>query len=409
MKLRIFFSLLTLVPLTVGCVRGAEAASASETSVAVAKTVRALKAAPIPYPDFPVVIAPQTQALLAQLKTQLRDLAEEAIRSQGNRGNDPREIRAAIVEQLRVAGIVVGPDKTIDYGNSADATYGDILRIEVTNPEGHPDLIGVRITLGIACGDDSSLYLFQAQGRDWKLILAWGVDEYGAVSQALGHFAYAVSPPDQGNHWYVLTASINPYCSSVWRTLHFQVMRTGPVATKPAVVFEHEEIGRWDHPLDVEAHPRWLRVNFMAWQKLDSLRNYREHVEEYAIGDEGLKRVAPIAWAPQNFLDEWLDMPWGQAAQWANRAASSSLKQWHDRLGGDARDGYSSEVLFVQPCDEGEPATRWQIGVSVDTLPKSAPLPKHLYFSVSARAKDLYLVDDVSSRRAPGCPGETPP
>lgn len=347
--------------------------------------------------------------LLTRLKIQLRELINQTLHQQALGSASPAQVRAAIVSKLKMAGVHVGPARGIDYGSDSNDGYGDILRIEVQRPEGHSNLLAVRAIMGIACGDDSSLYVFRFDAKGWNLLLTEEAQEYGDVSGALGHFSYAISPPDKDGRWWVVTAHLLPHCTSVWRTMPYKVVAWKPGASRPDILLERAASARWDWPVEVQAGREGFQLTFSGWRDLDFTRNYRDHVLEFRIAGSKVQRIAPIAWSSEDFVDEWLDLPWEEAAQWALPTKLSELETWHHRLQRGEKWTYSSKTEFVQPCGPERPATHWQIGVQIHPERGTPPLPQKLYFSVSSRGEDIYFVDDISAVRPAGCPGETPP
>src|SRR5262249_7376806 len=93
-----------------------------------------------------------------------------------------------------------------------DYVYGDIEDINIQEPDGHPDLVAATTTLGVCCGSDTSLYLFQRSESAWHLILAQEAEEYDEVSGAQEMFEYRISPPDSDGRFFVVTANVNPWC-----------------------------------------------------------------------------------------------------------------------------------------------------------------------------------------------------
>jgi hypothetical protein len=124
----------------------------------------------------------------------------------------------------------------------------------------------------------------------------------------------------------------------------------------------------------------------------------RPHIVKYRIDGDVTKRIAPLAELPQDFLDEWLDLPWEEALRWADRAASPDLERVHSAL--HNRDGYrAQEILFVRRCAAAP--NRWDIAIETtpsdretanpDTETPETPVPKQILFSIEKRKEGFYV------------------
>jgi hypothetical protein len=144
-------------------------------------------------------------------------------------------------------------------------------------------------------------------------------------------------------------------------------------------------------------------------QSLDAGILERLDVHRYSVIGDRVTRVPPIAVIPQDFVDEWIRLPWEEARRWSIPSVVDQLESWHSRLqrgtDNDYRKlDYYSQFEFVQPCNQ--PPTKWQIGISIDSETRQDKLPPELFFSV-AKNNDAFSMTDIAPKRAPGCPGES--
>lgn len=107
-------------------------------------------------------------------------------------------------------------------------TVDSLYDITIKRPHECLDLIAVTTTIGVLCGADTSLYLFKYEGKNWKLILASEANDYDLISGAQGNFEFGVSWPDRSGEFFVVTASVNPWCTSNWQAITYRVLRPGP-------------------------------------------------------------------------------------------------------------------------------------------------------------------------------------
>ena len=346
--------------------------------------------------------------LLTQLKQQLLDLITHTLNEPGHPTRRPREIRAAVLEYLRRDGVdlkQLAPG-AVTAPNSDSDGYGLLKDIRIEQPPGRWDMVAAITTLQIPCGDDSSLYVFEHTKREWRLVLAQEASDYAEISGAQGAFGYALSPAGDA-HWFLVTTHFTPGCASMWRSLRLNVLRPGPNANQPRVLWEASQLGRADKPVQIGVDRERFRITFSGAQSLDSAMSVRKHVLEYGISGDHVLRTPPIALGPEDFLDEWLGLSWADASRWVSTSETKALEDWHARLQ-RANRSYDPEIEFVQPCGDGAAPIRWQIGLSIETEEGAPPLPEKLFFSISSGGKDIYVLTDISTTRPPGCSGETP-
>lgn len=194
----------------------------------VAETVDSLRRIHTDSMDY--VIPPAARPLLTVLKHRLRDLISDVLRVKGSEAS-PQQLQARVIVDLRRSGVIVTEPAcvTVDQ-NYVDSgyDYGDIYDITIKRPHECLDLIAVTTTIGVLCGADTSLYLFKYEGKNWKLILASEANDYDLISGAQGNFEFGVSWPDRSGEFFVVTASVNPWCTSNWQAITYRVLRPGP-------------------------------------------------------------------------------------------------------------------------------------------------------------------------------------
>ena len=189
-------------------------------------------------------IPSEAKPLLTALKHQLLDLIVEILASEGGYVS-AQEIEARAIVDLRNSGIpvkeqgcVLVDEKYVDRGYD----YGQIHGITVTRPRPCFNLLAVTTTIGVCCGEDTSLYLFKHEGPEWKLVLADEVNDYDLVSGARGTFEFGVTWPDDHGRFVVVVTSVNPWCSSNWQHITYRVLRPGLAPYEPRVVLDRTHI-----------------------------------------------------------------------------------------------------------------------------------------------------------------------
>jgi hypothetical protein len=348
-------------------------------------------------------IPTEVRDLLTRLKHQLRDLIERTLDDGVGPRSTPAAARARVLAALRREGVSTGgPEDDVH-------TFGSVVAINFTRPRGHPELLAATTTVSVHCGDDGSLYLFRRAGARWRLVLAEEANGYEDVSGAQGRFDFRVSPPDARGRFFVVTANVNPWCTSNWQALRYRVLRVADDPYRPRLLLSGEEtiyLGTELEGFRLGATADAFTLRFDAGQRLDPGILIRPHVLKFRVEGERAARVAPVAFKPEDFADEWLGMKWEEAARWSDASRLAELKKWHAALNASGKGFYGSEILFVQPC--AKPAGVWQVGVESYEGDGAPRVPPKVYFTV-ARVGGALRMRGVSDERPPGCPGESPP
>jgi hypothetical protein len=400
------FALLNLLILSCGTVLQAQ----TDKLHAVVEQLRAIdtRSKGNPSGDVP----PAAQKLLPQFKAGLREIIRRTINE--HYSPSPEILHDIILSDLKKAGIEALSRVQRDGYYTADGDdFGYLSDVTVRQPERHPDLVAVVTNLTIPCGSDASLSLYRRIGATWQLILVAESNGYSDISGAQGSFQFAISPPDSEGNWFVVAADVNPWCSSNWQQLRYKVLGPGEDAGHSQVLLdEHATIYLGvDQPYRLTVSPGGFEIRHVAAQGLDDSIMTRVHVQKYEVNGSHVTRVPPLALAPEDFLDEWVEMKWESASAWVSSTDAAKLQYWHSRLSKEARAKLDTEFAFVQPCPAAENISKWQIGLQLEgTGEHDLPgdLPDELFFNISKRDGTFY-VESIGKDRPPGCPGEALP
>jgi hypothetical protein len=236
-------------------------------------------------------IPPAARPLLTVLKHRLCDLISDLLRVEGSEAS-PQQLQAKVIVDLRRSSVIVTePACVIVDQNYVDKgyDYGDIYDITVKRPQYCFDLIAVTTTIGVCCGTDTSLYVFKYEDREWKLILASEANDYDLVSGAQGTFQFGASWPDESGRFFVVTTSVNPWCSSNWQAITYRVLRPGPAPFEPRVLLSHTQ-SIWlgdEPPYRLEVGDDWFTLSFHDERYLELLNNG----DEVRLDDPKGKRI----------------------------------------------------------------------------------------------------------------------
>lgn len=237
--------------------------------------------------DIPVAAKP----LLTTLKHQLRDLIANRLRF-GKRQVSTQQLQARAIVDLSDLGLIVDEEGSFfDAGEFEKGySYGDIESITVTRPHDCFDLIAVTTTLGVCCGEDTSLYLFKYEDGAWRLEMADETNDYDRIDVARRLFEFGVSWLDENNDIFVVTASVNSWCSSNWQSITYRVLRPGQGPYEPRVLLSRSEtiyLGAGDPPYRLEVDDSSFTLRFYG----DKYEDFVSKGAEGDADDESLKEL----------------------------------------------------------------------------------------------------------------------
>jgi hypothetical protein len=369
------------------------------------ETLRQLKAIKLPTEQRLWGEVPDdARKLLTDLKRQLRDVLSDAVFSQRGASPEPKTLTATVLKELRRGGSEV-------KAQNCHQAYGCILQLGFQQPAGYPDLLVATSIVSAYCARDASLYVFERRGAQYSLALSVESDNYSETTGAQNQLRYAVlAPAEASSRWSVVAAYVEAACgsSALWRRIRLRVLRPSGIADQPAVLLSETEGAKLpdENGYSLLAGGDTFTLTYGGSMILDGTIDSRMHVAKYRVMENGVTRLPPIALLPQDFVDEWIQLPWSQASVWNKAPDTARIQTWHDRIRSAKSAAVYSRVDFSQQCGEG--ANNWQVALSIALTGGIKALSDDVYFSVS-KEDDSYFVTDIRSVRPRGCPGETPP
>jgi hypothetical protein len=311
----------------------------------------------IPIP-VETLVSPRAEAAIEALKSRIVEFATAALRCA------PEEAAPAPLQHLLAAR-----GDAFEYSEDYISThpmpdrYGLELSYEVRRIAHPSPLLAVLARFSIECGNDAVLILFSRSGGSWRPSMIRRSAPYREIGHAYGAFGFAVSAPDRGGRWYLATSIVPPWCSSNWRGLVYDLSRPGPSPARPRIFFRRA-VGNYlgnDMAADLRAGAEQFQVRHDgAILDIDIL--VRRHVETYRVEGDRVRRVQPVALNARDFVDEWIDSPWQEAAAWS--APTTALRLAHRQLNGSHQNmatfgpirKCAPGLRRVEVDSEGEPA-----------------------------------------------------
>jgi hypothetical protein len=226
-------------------------------------------------------------------------------------------------------------DRTLGFDNQ-NAERGYLGEVAVSLIEGGRYL-QVQTNVGVTCGYDESLYLYEPRGGAWRLALLSEQDRYDEKDyRPQNLISVSVSPPARdGKAPLALTLGYSPWCSSNWQELYSRLWRLSPTDPAPRPLADDRDslfIGDSDFARG-DVTGRDALVEFLG-DSVDGGVLVRLHFRRYRIGPrDKLRRIGPVALDPADFVEEWLTAPWREARSWSAAGADpGALARWRRRL-----------------------------------------------------------------------------
>lgn len=335
--------------------------------------------------------------LLPIFKHQLRDLFAAVLDASANASGD--ELKRRFELELAKVGVPGDAER--------GGLFGFLQEVDV---RAWPTRIVLAVRLSVVCGSDTSVYVFERSSDRWRRTLDLESNGYKDVSGARGSASWTIV--DAADGWYLVSSDVNPWCTSNWQRIRWVALRPGPSPERPRVLYKDDAtiyLGV-DEPYRLTTNRDTFTIVWWGADDLDVDILVRAHTATFAIARDVVRRLQPVAFRADDFVDEWALTPWREAARWTRTADRKSARHWHTLLGRSGRRRtYLTLFEFVQPCPD---AALTQVGVSFEPYEDAnglpADVPDDLFFMVAQRASAFELVD-VSTTPFSNCPGRTPP
>src|SRR5262249_3961520 len=124
--------------------------------------------------------------------------------------------------------------------------------------------------------------------------------------------------------------------SSRWQSLRYKVMRVGGGPETPVILLntEHGVLLGDEPPFRLRVTDHGFALTFRHEQSLDYGIMERSYILQYSVRGDEVTRITPFALQPEDFLDEWVHMPWAEASRWVAPSRRDELQSWHEKFSG---------------------------------------------------------------------------
>ena len=134
---------------------------------------------------------------------------------------------------------------------------------------------------------------------------------------------------------------------------------------------------------------------------------YRYRVTPGSPDESPIQRIQPIADNVRDFVDEWLQAPWGEAKHWATPEALPSLEPVHNKIEAlhDPAVKEFPELQYgpVRPCSDSPSHFQVELRQAPTVQPKPRPAPP-TYFQIE-KGNAAFTLLSASTVPNPRCNG----
>jgi hypothetical protein len=294
-----------------------------------------------------------------------------------------KNLEASLQQELAAADLA-GPDWLTDPNKTQD--FDDFGHIGIGFrwlPE-LPDALFVVAGLTMDCASDQAVYMYSFERGHWQRKIA---DHPG---KAFGFTAATlkISEPDSEARRLLLIYYYSAQCQSTWMAMAYSAFRLDLRGGARQLL--SDDHGFWlgnDGP-EFLITPNEMMIEFLD-RSVDPDVHNRTHILRYDF-EQGLKRIDPVAFQPQDFAEEWLTRPWSEMES----RSAPGLEQSLEKLRG------VSEYIGVAVCTQ--PGTSL---IALTNAPHDSPKFEPLtgFFLVRDLGNYRYRMESASTEMPEGC------
>jgi len=349
-------------------------------------TLVALRARPVEAANF-YGGAPE----LTTAKHQLRDWIETRL-NEHKTFPKPKALQNELNAALKGVSVQISEDEQNRLG-----TLGKVKVREES------DVLILTTAIGVICSLDVSAYAYQREGGGWRRVFEletndYGKDKYWPQARRAVHVWRESSERLRSETLFMLVLGNGAGCTSIWHEVTYSIWLVGPSNQRRLVDKTEMAIMRGPEPVLGTISGDWrterpsvdVLIEFTQGS-IDVGVHNREAVRHFLIDGDQVRRVAPVALSPRDFVDEWITTKWTESAAWS---ANPNLEEWHRKLRAD-------EALreFGWPTKHCQTPDLWQVSIE---RPGKKPLPT-AYFLVRWRPPYQFTLIDVAYKPWPRC------
>lgn len=202
-------------------------------------------------PPRPMVVPAEVRRLLVDLKDALLETVDRRLAPALEQA-DPG---AALGEALAVEGY-------LRAGQRAEQAAVDA---SVRALPQHRERWGVTLCVVLSPGMDCWLAIYERREAVLRRSLVFRSDLYDSIEGAVHALAWAASPPDARDGYYLVEAHTHPWPASRFRKFWYRALAPGEDADEPIVLASATDSGIWENGFRLDAQADRFSVSFDEW------------------------------------------------------------------------------------------------------------------------------------------------
>jgi hypothetical protein len=326
---------------------------------------------------------------LTLAKHQLRDWIESQLGAIHQWG-DETKVSETVNKALERVSVAPSDDNFLGYVG-ADLKWDSGLLVVTTHA-------------GIVCASDSSLYVYKHVDGEWKRVLESEQNDYQHYSPqeiAAVHVWQSYQAGRETGPAYILALGNGGGCASAWHPVYYEIWRVDSSGSKKLIDESGDGYLRGERyivgsivnsPMHFSG-PVDAIIEFTE-RSVDSGVHNREAVRHYLIEGDQVRRVAPVALSPRDFINEWMTQPWSASKDWS---LSPDLLSWHQKLHADFVGGDFLDTLHCQTPD------LWQVRFQPRDAKKNFEPEPSVYFLIRWTPPYTFALTGISDKPRPQC------
>ena len=386
-----------------------------------------LLAVKVPNQGMDESVPPLLQLQIHAIKDTLTTLAAEALEC-APATTEPAALQTALAAALDLNQQTPTNPET-STTQDPDQIYGANLTVKVTRPTKLPILL-IEFRFSIACGTDSLLLAYEYHHVHWLNAARWQSPDYDQVSGAFGDFFDSLilqpepppQPPSPANPpspahpgdpstWFLAVAHGHPWCASATSAFDLDVLQPSEFLQPQHSVYSEGATSVREIDPTLNPVPGGFELR-MTTHSLDASIAQRPAIYRYRVtpgspDESPIQRIQPIADNVRDFVDEWLQAPWGEAKHWATPEALPSLEPVHNKIEAlhDPAVKEFPELQYgpVRPCSDSPSHFQVELRQAPTVQPKPRPAPP-TYFQIE-KGNAAFTLLSASTVPNPRCNG----
>ncbi len=343
-------------------------------------------------------VSPGEGPKLTLAKHQLRDWIESQLGPIEKEG-DETKVAEKINKALEEVSVAPSTDDQNLLGSIGDVSirWDSGLLIVITG-------------VGIVCEEDESAYGYKRIDGKWQRIWESEQNDYQKYTPQnidAVHIWQSYKDGKQTGPEYILTLGNEWGCASAWHRVYYRIWRVDSSGSKNLVDQSGDAYLRgqgyikgsivnspmhFDGPVDA--------IIEFTQRSVDSGVHNREAVRHFLIEGDRVRRVAPVALSPRDFVDEWMTQPWSESQAWS---LSSDLSMWHQKLHADFVGG-----AFLGDTTHCQTPDLWQVGFEPHDAKRNFDPERNVYFLIRWTPPYSFALAGISNKPWPRCTQKDP-